>query len=250
MESCDALLANISGRDILTYFARLAEAAERYPEMAAAMKKLVQLHKELSNEERNLFSVAYKNVVGSRRSAWRVASSIKDGDNDECTKQLRKKIHDELEAVCEEVLKLMSEFLLPNEKNSEGIVFYNKMKGDYCRYLAEVRTDEKRKEAVELSREAYEAATAEAVSLSSTHPIRLGLALNYSVFFYEIEDNPEKACDLAQKAFDDSIKDLDSIGEESYKDTTLIMQLLRDNLTLWTTERDSGQWRNIRLPVY
>lgn len=71
--------------------------------------------------------------------------------------------------------------------------------------------------------------------LTPTHPIRLGLALNFSVFYYEILNSPDRACHLAKQAFDDAIAELDSLSEESYRDSTLIMQLLRDNLTLWTS---------------
>jgi len=74
--------------------------------------------------------------------------------------------------------------------------------------------------------------------LAPTHPIRLGLALNYSVFQYEVQGKLKEACDLAKKAFDDAIAELDTLDEESYKDSTLIMQLLRDNLTLWTSSDD------------
>lgn len=63
----------------------------------------------------------------------------------------------------------------------------------------------------------------------------MGLALNFSVFYYEILNSPDRACHLAKQAFDDAIAELDSLSEESYKDSTLIMQLLRDNLTLWTS---------------
>lgn len=59
--------------------------------------------------------------------------------------------------------------------------------------------------------------------------------MNFSVFYYEILNSPDRACHLAKQAFDDAIAELDSLSEESYRDSTLIMQLLRDNLTLWTS---------------
>ena len=84
---------------------------------------------------------------------------------------------------------------------------------------------------------AYKAASDIAMTeLAPTHPIRLGLALNFSVFYYEILNSPDRACRLAKAAFDDAIAELDTLSEESYKDSTLIMQLLRDNLTLWTSD--------------
>ena len=53
-------------------------------------------------------------------------------------------------------------------------------------------------------------------------------------------NSPDRACHLAKQAFDDAIAELDSLSEESYRDSTLIMQLLRDNLTLWTSS-DGGE---------
>ena len=93
------------------------------------------------------------------------------------------------------------------------------------------------------SRKSYQEAFDIAKSkMQPTHPIRLGLALNFSVFYYEILNAPERACDMAKKAFDEAIAELDTLGEESYKDSTLIMQLLRDNLTLWTSDlNDAGR---------
>lgn len=117
--------------------------------------------------------------------------------------------------------------------------------GDYHRYLAEFATGDKRKDSADKSLEAYKAASDVAVTeLPPTHPIRLGLALNFSVFYYEILNSPDRACHLAKQAFDDAIAELDTLSEESYKDSTLIMQLLRDNLTLWTSDmQDSGMSR-------
>merc|ERR1711992_293666 len=76
-------------------------------------------------------------------------------------------------------------------------------------------------------------------NLVETHPTRLGLALNFSVCYYEILKKPDKACELAKEAFDNAIEKLDTLNDASYKDSTLIMQLLRDNLTLWTSEENN-----------
>lgn len=104
-------------------------------------------------------------------------------------------------------------------------------KGDYHRYLAEFALGDKRTTSADKSLEAYKNATEVAqTDLAPTHPIRLGLALNFSVFYYEILNSPDQACHLAKQAFDEAIAELDTLSEESYKDSTLIMQLLRDNL--------------------
>ncbi|CAF0941714.1 unnamed protein product [Brachionus calyciflorus] len=229
-------------RDEQIQRAKLAEQAERYDDMAAAMKRVTESNSELSNEERNLLSVAYKNVVGARRSSWRVISSIEQKTEGSERKQsmareYREKIEKELKDICQDVLKLLDKFLVPKASNAESKVFYLKMKGDYYRYLAEVAVGEDRNTVIDDSQKAYSEAFDIAKSqMQPTHPIRLGLALNFSVFYYEILNSPERACHLAKQAFDDAIAELDSLNEDSYKDSTLIMQLLRDNLTLWTSD--------------
>jgi len=230
-------------KEELVQKARLAEQAERYDDMAKAMKKVTEYGVELSNEERNLLSVAYKNVVGARRSSWRVISSIEQkadaGERKQAmAKEYRGLVETELTDICKDVLDLLEEFLIKKASNAEGQVFYLKMKGDYFRYLAEVASDEeKKKEVIDSSQDAYETAFKHAQeNMPPTHPIRLGLALNFSVFYYEIQQTQSKACKLAKKAFDDAISELDRLQEDSYKDSTLIMQLLRDNLTLWTSD--------------
>jgi len=228
-------------RDDFVAQAKLAEQAERYDDMASAMKKVTQMNTELSTEERNLLSVAYKNVVGPRRSSWRVISSIETKSENEkkqaLAKEYRSKIEKELKDICNEVLNLLENHLIAHSTNAESKVFYLKMKGDYYRYLAEVATGEERNKIVANSQQAYqEAFDISKAEMPPTHPIRLGLALNFSVFYYEILNSPERACQLAKQAFDDAIAELDTLNEDSYKDSTLIMQLLRDNLTLWTSD--------------
>merc|ERR1712100_299788 len=95
--------------------------------------------------------------------------------------------------------------------------------------------------AAEKARCAYDEAQKVAEKdLAVTHPIRLGLALNFSVFQYEVLNKPEEACKMAREAFEQAIAELDNVAEDSYKDSTLIMQLLRDNLTLWTSDEGEG----------
>ena len=227
-------------RESLVYKAKLAEQAERFDEMVEDMKGVAKQPAELSVEERNLLSVAYKNVIGSRRASWRVVTSIEQkGDADKLSiiRDYKAKIESELVEICNDILGIIEECLIPNSSSEEAKVFYYKMKGDYWRYLAEFATGAGRKEAAEHSLVAYKSAQDIALTdLPPTHPIRLGLALNFSVFYYEVLNSPDRACHLAKQAFDDAIAELDTLNEESYKDSTLIMQLLRDNLTLWTSD--------------
>lgn len=140
--------------------AKLAEQAERYDDMAEYMKTVTETGNELTNEERNLLSVAYKNVVGARRSSWRVISSIEqktdqyDKKHGMCT-EYREKVEKELRDICNDVLTLLDQHLIPKSQNHESKVFYLKMKGDYYRYLAEVALGDDRSAIMKNSQEAY-----------------------------------------------------------------------------------------------
>jgi 14-3-3 protein epsilon len=228
-------------RDNLIYQAQLAEQTERFEDMLEFMKSVVKLGGDLNEEERNLLSVAYKNSVGSRRSAWRALSSIEEraGDSDK-TKLItdyKAKVEKELDKFCYDILKLIDENLVPQAETTECKVFFLKMKGDYFRYIGEYTKGDKMKEISESALAAYNEATEQAnKDLKTTNPIRLGLALNFSVFYYEIMNEPSKACEMAKQAFDDAIANIEDLPEDQYKDSTTIMQLIRDNLTLWTSE--------------
>lgn len=107
-----------------------------FDEMVDHMKSVAQQPQELTVEERNLLSVAYKNVIGSRRASWRVISSIEQkGDADKLglIQQYKKKIETELEDICSDILEIIKNELIPNSDSEEGKVFYYKMKGDYHR---------------------------------------------------------------------------------------------------------------------
>ena len=163
------------------YMAKLAEQAERYDEMVEYMKELVNSATEdLSLEQRNLLSVAYKNVVGARRASLRIIGSIeqkekeKGNGNAEGVTQYKTKVEDELNRICNDILSLLGDKLIPKAKaeadKAEASVFYQKMKADYYRYLAEFAKDPQKKEHADCAQEAYQAATKEAGRLK--HPYR------------------------------------------------------------------------------
>merc|ERR1712080_723788 len=230
------------------YFAKLAEQAERSDEMSKYMQKVGEAGDELSVEERNLLSVAYKNAVGSRRAACRIITSVEqkektkgNEENGKFAKEYCGKVEGELDKICNTILGLLDDNLIPKAGNGESKVFYQKMKADYYRYIAEFTDGDKKSTAANNAKLAYEEAQKVAEKdLAVTHPIRLGLALNFSVFQYEVLGNPDEACKMARTAFEDAIAELDNVAEDSYKDSTLIMQLLRDNLTLWTSDQEGG----------
>merc|ERR1712050_763684 len=189
------------------------------------------------------------NAVGSRRAAWRIITSVEQketskghGEQAKYAKEYCGKVEAELQKICDTILGLLDGNLIGKASTGESKVFYQKMKADYYRYIAEFSDGDAKSKASENARVAYEEAQKMGdKDLAVTHPIRLGLALNFSVFQYEVLQNPEDACKMARTAFEDAIAELDNVDESSYKDSTLIMQLLRDNLTLWTSDQEGGE---------
>lgn len=239
-------VARNDARADLGFMARTAEAAERYDDMCRFMRELVERKFEggLTVEERNLLSVAYKNVIGARRASWR---TLQETSPPPAVQEYKRQVEQELSAICKDVLDLLENHLIEggdfsDKDGKEAEVFYLKMTGDYYRYLAEPGGDQAKEsgertayqtKTKEFYEKAYDIAKAE---LPPTNPIRLGLALNFSVCQFEILNDKDEACKMAKEAFDEAIAKLDKLAETDYKDSTLIMQLLRDNLTLWTSQ--------------
>jgi len=240
----------------LEALSQAAEASERYEDMVQIMDAIVskQLENktELTSDQRNLLSVAYKNTVGAKRSSWRMLSEESQFEDKDLLCKYRKKVEVELEDTCKKVLGVLEQLAEQNKErfesesdeeqkaiHGESQVFYLKMIGDYYRYLTEAFPVDNYKEKCNSF---YEDAMKIAVDgLEATHPTRLGLALNFSVCHYEILDQADKARELAKKAFDEAIEKLDSLNDERYRDSTLIMQLLRDNLTIWNQSSDDAE---------
>mmetsp|Transcript_96810 Transcript_96810/g.134347 ORF Transcript_96810/g.134347 Transcript_96810/m.134347 type:complete len:243 (-) Transcript_96810:40-768(-) len=231
-------------REHEVYFATLAEQAERYDEMAEHMRAAALFEQELDAEERNLLAVAFKQAVGQRRVAWRIVCAAEQEEQAKgnhmttaSARGYRKKIEAELTSLCQTILALLTDKLIPGATTAEAKVSYYKAQGDYYRYMAEISDDMDRTRATTAAKAAYEDGTKVAeTSLKVTSPFRLGLALNHAVFYYEVMNAPTEAVRIGRKAFEDAVREIDNLGEDGAKESALVMQLLRDNITLWTSD--------------
>jgi 14-3-3 protein epsilon len=232
------------------YLAMLAEQCNRFDDMMMFLEDMVKSKKEgLSSDERNLLSIAYKNSISLRRQALRtlLAYELKEKKKEESLYlnyiiEYKQKVEKELIELCKKIVSNIEEHLLPKSGDDEAKVFYHKMKGDYYRYVAENLEGDDKTNYANQSLKAYQEASNTATSLAQTNAIRLGLALNFSVFYYEVMNDQEKACNVAKETLELSKKELAGIDEddEEYKDTFSIVNLLEENLNMWTIEADNN----------
>ena len=207
--------------------------------MFKSINKYVELDPKLSKEERNILGSGYKNLVSDKRSSLRIISNIEKRNIYQTSylKEVKEKIEKELSKILIEIQKVLDKYLIPNAIDVENKVFYLKLKADYYRYKCEFSNgkdfDEACANAEKVYKEAYELSNKEMPITNST---RLGLDLNFSVFYYEIKGLKEEACNVAKNAFDEAMKSLDDLEKSRAKDTLLIIQLLKENLILWTNE--------------
>lgn len=172
--------------------------------------------------------------------SFQVSENLRGKEKTVCL-EMKKRVEEEIRKLSGELIRLLDDHLIPNPRNIEAKIFFLKMKGDYYRYIIEVSEAglSTRTSLLNMAENSYQDAMRIATAeLPPTSPVRLGLVLNYSVFTYEIKGNTAEACDLAQSAFDEAILGLEDVSEKVYKDSTFIIQLLRDNLSLWRSETE------------
>jgi 14-3-3 protein epsilon len=231
------------------YLAMLAEQCTRFEDMMEFLEEMVKTKKEdLSSDERNLLSIAYKNTISLRRQAIRTLLAYemkeKKKDNSQYLSfivEYKKKVETELINLCQRIIGNIDKNLLTKATDNEAKVFYHKMTADYYRYMAENVEGDQKKTFGENSLKSYNLASDEAKQLAIGNPIRLGLALNFSVFYFEVMNDQKMACDIAKETLDLAKKDLGNVDEddEEHKDAFSIINLLQENLNMWTSEDEN-----------
>ena len=231
----------MSGVEESIFLARVAEQAERFEDMVEFLKPVLDSKgADVTADERNLLSVAFKNLISSKRTAWRTISAIEQNPKyqkfGESLAAYKKKIEEGLYKDCEHVIHTIQSKALSKSAEPEARAFFVKMVGDYYRYIAETAQGEKLET---VKREALKAYTeANGITLPPCNPIKLGLALNFSVFHYEVMKDHKQACVLADSALQSALEKIDDLGEEDFRDAKSIIELLKENLTLWKEEED------------
>lgn len=234
------------------YMAQLAEQSDRWDDMAEYMKRIAAMGAELSLEERRMFAVAYKNSVSVCRDALRSVKRSelelsKSGrarqDDIEAVKGYYSRLGAELNDKCNDVLEILGKDLLPTASTADGKIFFQKLKGDYHRYLAEFASGDSFAKHSSEAKETYQAALSLAEKeLAPKDQLRLGLALNFSIFLHEVmsvvdESSRLQAVVTAKNAYDAGLREY---NRSNQKDDEALKHLytLRGNIDLWTAKDD------------
>lgn len=224
-------------RDENLFMARLSEQAERFDDMVEYMKRVAAMGAGLNGDERRLVSVAFKESLSELRSAWRRIRAEEESKPEvaHMISDYRKTVEAKLDEKCKDIIGTLETNLIPQAAEGDAKIFFLKMKGDYYRYHAEIKT-----EATGLSDTANKAnfAYAEALKEAETHlgaadPTRLGIALNYSVFFQEVTGNTVEALQLARTTCEQAEAAISALDEASQQDALQVLLLLKENVQLW-----------------
>ena len=225
----------------LSSLAQVALIAERYEDASKYIEELIKKKKEdLTKEEKNIFYKSFKYVVNSKRSAWLSVNYLEEKEkNDErmeIIKNYKNILEKDISDICKNVITLINNFLISKTVLDESKMFFLKMKGDYYRYLCEFKTLNENKNYLDESEKNYKNAIELSQNISWVSGTKLGLYLNYSVFFYEIKKDAKKAMQIAKEAIKSAKKYSDKLKEQEDKDAEITIQTLKENINYWEEE--------------
>merc|ERR1712038_703182 len=223
------------------FLARVAEQAERFEDMVQFLSNVLDdKGADVSSDERNLLSVAFKNLISSKRAACRTIAAIEQNPKyskfSDALSNYKQSIETKLQADCQRIVDMINKHVLQESCDGEPKAFFVKMVGDYYRYIAENAKGANLEKVKQGALDAYNQANE--ITLPPCNPIKLGLALNFSVFHYEVMKNHAAACKLADEALQSALDKIDELEEDDFRDAKSIIELLKENLTLWKEEEE------------
>ena len=227
----------------LSALAQVAEEAERYEDASKYIEDLIKKKKEdLTKEEKNIFYNSNKYIINSKRCSLRSTHLIEEKEKKHSSQYIpivtnfKNILESEIIDVCKNIINLINNYLLKKTITDESKIFYLKMKGDYCRYLCEIINSNENQNYIDESEKSYKEANDLAQNLPWTNSVRLGLSLNYSVFYYEIKKNVNQAIKIGKEAIKGAKKQNDKIKEDEDKDALQTLQTLKENILIWEKE--------------
>lgn len=231
----------------LLYQAKLCNSAGRHQKTFNLMESLVRNKKDdLTIEERNLFAISYKHIIAGIRASLtkinQLHSEQSEGFGADLILKLKQSIETELKDACNLMVELLDKFLIVNSKSPDSKVFFYKLKGDYYRYLALFFNDA---DYTKNSSNAYKQATQFADVLSCINPIKIDLALSFSVFYYDVLKKPEEAISIGSESLNEALERINEVPDEDIKEVTASLQLLKDNIDYWSKEVKSDEIEDI-----
>jgi len=214
---------------------KIADETARYDDMFGFINNFIKLKKasDFSEEERSLIFQAYKQFICQKRSAYKIISNIEKKEINKGSNKLsiissyKKLICDEIDQYCQEIVVNIENLFLKSIINNEDKAFYMKLRADHLRYRTEIITKDSNPQLIVITEEAYKLAKEFSDErLPMSHPLRLGIDLNYAIFFSTILKNKDKAFLIAKSAYEKGIEGKKQLHNTQVNEFEEIMNLL------------------------
>ena len=223
--------------NIHSFLARVYHTAGNETKAAEEVAKLSTVRENLTPEDEATVSVVTKGRIDQLRRARRILCVVEEREENKAKvnrvlalRGFKSKIEEELAGLLNQFISSIDNAFLQHPTSEPARILFLKMKADYCRYLAEIQ-----RMPVNQVQAAYVAAyDAARNSLGPAHPLRTGIALNYSVFHYEIVGNKDAAIQIAKMAYEEGNSAAKSLPPEEKDDAMEVINLIATNLKNWT----------------
>ena len=235
-------------REEYIYLSKLYEKAQRYEDMTSSIIKFIELNPKLSKEERNILSAGYKDILLDKRENWRFLNLMERKELKKKSKQatyikeIKNHIEKEIKKIVEEIHNLIDKYLIINCEDKESKIFYLRLKADHYRYLCEISNEKELENnlnnAEKYYKEAYELANKDLPLINNE---RIGLNLNFALFYYEIKGNKKEGYNIAKNCFEETMKYFNDFEKFKAKDALILIQLLKENLIFWSSEMNEEE---------